>query len=124
MELKYNKDGKLEFDLHSLLECAKDETRVELIESLSCDEAVIKHVVDQILDGWTENMFAGTTACGQNAKPMYALDIARREVSKRSSEVAKKTIEDLEQTIERQKQTIRKYEEEEWKRIDRQTRNY
>lgn len=124
MNLKYNKDGKLEFDLHSLLECAKDETRVELIESLSCDEAVIKHVVDQILDGWTESMFAGATVCEQEVSPRYGLDFARREISKRSSEVAKQTIESLEKTIASLKQEVQELREKEWQRIDQRGRTY
>lgn len=116
MTLKYNKDGKLEFDLHSLLECAKDQTKIELIESLACDDAIIKHVTDQILGGWTENMFCGASECGQSDTPYFALDKARREIAKRSSEVAKETIENLEKTIARQKQELAEYHEKESKR--------
>jgi hypothetical protein len=124
MNLKYNKDGKLEFELHDLLSCAKDETRIELIESLSCDEAVLKHVVDQILDGWTENMFSGVTGFDHDSTPRYGLDIARREISKRSSEVAAKTIEDLEKTIARLKKENQELREKEWQRIDSQRSIY
>ena len=116
MTLKYNKDGKLEFDLHSLLECAKGETKIELIESLACDDVIIKHVTDQILGGWTENMFCGASSYEQSDTPYYALDKARREIAKRSSEIAKETIESLEKTITRQKQELEEYREEERKR--------
>lgn len=122
MNLKYNKDGKLEFDLHDLLDCADSETKVELIESLSCDEAIIKHVVAQILDGWTENSSHGSEACEQQEIPHCGLDIARREISKRSSEVAKKTIEDLEKTIARQKRELDKHFEKEMEREYPRTR--
>lgn len=116
MTLKYNKDGKLEFELHSLLECAKDQTKIELIESLACDDAIIKHVVDQILDGWTENCFCGAVSCEQTDTAYYGLDYARRQIAKRSSEVAKNTIEELEKTIARQKQELAEYHEKESRR--------
>lgn len=57
MTLTYNKDGKLEFELYDLLPSIKTEDKVKLIEDLSCDEQIIQHVVDQILDGWTENFY-------------------------------------------------------------------
>lgn len=116
MTLKYNKDGKLEFELHSLLECAKDQTKIELIESLACDDAIIKHVVDQILDGWTENCFCGASSCEQTDTAHYGLDYARRQIAKRSSEVTKNTIEELEKTIARQKQELAEYYEKESRR--------
>lgn len=119
MTLQYNKDGKLEFDLHSLLECAKDQTKIELIESLACDDAIIKHVADQILDGWTENTFCGVSAYEQSDTPYCALDKARREIAKRSSEVAKETIESLEKTIARQKQELEEYRQKEYERLNR-----
>ena len=124
MNIKYNKEGKLEFELHDLLSCAKDETRIELIESLSCDEAVLKHVVDQILDGWTESMFSGASSFDHDSTTRYGLDIARREISKRSSEVAAKTIEDLEKTIARLEKESQELREKEWQRIDSQRRIY
>lgn len=113
MTIKYNKDGKLEFELHSLLECAKDQTKIELIESLACDDAIIKHVTDQILDGWTENCFCGASSFEQTDTVYYGLDYARRQIAKRSSEVAKNTIEELEKTIARQKQELAEYHEKE-----------
>lgn len=116
MTLKYNKDGKLEFDLHSLLECAKDQTKIELIESLACDDAIIKHVTDQILDGWTENCFCGGYSFEQTDTAYHGLDYARRQIAKRSSEVAKNTIEELEKTIARQKQELAEYHEKESRR--------
>ena len=119
MTLEYNKDGKLEFDLHSLLSCIKDESKIELIESLSCDDAIIKHVTDQILDGRTENMFCGASVYEQSDTTYYALDKARREISKRSSELAEQTIEGLEKTIARQKQELEEYRQKEYERCSR-----
>lgn len=112
MTLTYNKDGKLEFYLRSLLECVSEESRVELIEFLSCDEAIIKHVTDQILDGWTENLYAGASECGASPNPYNALDKARREISKRSSEIAKEEILKLERSLQQTKDELNKLREE------------
>lgn len=106
MTLTYNKDGKLEFDFHELLLCVKAEAKVELIESLSCDEAIIQHVADQILGGWTEHCFCGAMECGASPYPYNALDKARREISKRSSEIAKETIEKLEKSLKETKDEL------------------
>lgn len=112
MTLTYNKDGKLEFDFHELLRLTKDEEKVKLIEDLSCDEAIIKHVADQILDRWTENGYGGARECGASPNPFCALDKARREVSKRSSEIAKETIESLEKSLKETKDELHKLREE------------
>lgn len=112
MTLTYNKDGKLEFDLYSLLQCVSKESRVELIESLSCDEAVIQHVTDQILGGWTEHCFCGAMECGASPSPYNSLDKARREISKRSSEIAKEEIEKLEKALKQTNDELQKLREE------------
>ena len=120
MTLQYNKDGKLEFELHDLLQGAKYDTKIELIESLACDDDIIEHVVDQILDGWTENCYCGASAYEQTEIPRYGLDIARREISKRSGEIAKQTIEKLEKTIASQKKELDEYRQKEWDKVDRE----
>lgn len=112
MTLTYNKDGKLEFELHDLLPTVKTEDKVKLIEDLSCDEAIIQHVADQILHGWTENYYSGPSEYGASANPYYALDKARREISKRSSEIAKETIEKLEKALKEKTDELQKLREE------------
>lgn len=106
MTLSYNKDYKLEFDFHELLRLVKDEEKVRLIEDLSCDEAIIKHVADQILDGFTENIYSGAEECGASHNPFCALDKARREISKRSSQIAKMEIEKLEKALKQTKDEL------------------
>lgn len=113
MTLKFNKENKLEFDICDLLDSVSAESKVELIESLSCDEAILKHVVDQILDGWTENAYHGSEACTVESKPRYSLDFARREISKRAGEVAKTVVESLEKSLAAAERRIREYQLEE-----------
>ena len=70
-----------------------------MIETLSCDDQIIKHVTDQILDGWTENYCSGGSCFIASHSPTTGLDYARREISKRSGELAKKEIEKLEKAL-------------------------
>lgn len=100
MNINY-KDGKLQIDLHDLLDNVREEDLNEFLETVSCNDKVIKHVTDQILDKWTENYYSGGTACTADAAPIWGLDKAWREVAKRSGEVAKREIERLEDALKR-----------------------
>ena len=98
MDIKF-KDGNLQLDLHGLLDSVKEEDLNEFLETVSCNDKVIKHVTDQILDRWTENCYSGGAACTADADAKWGLDKAWREVAKRSGEVAKREIERLEDAL-------------------------
>ena len=100
MEIKF-KDGNLQIDLHSLLDNIREEDLSEFLESISCNDKVIKHVTDQILDRWTENVYSGSSNTSASAEVYFGLDKAWREVAKRSGEVAKREIERLEEALKR-----------------------
>lgn len=97
MKVNY-KDGTLEIDMHSILQDICPEKKVEMIESLACDDAIIKHVADQIIHRWTENSCSGGSNCTipADASKGCPLDEAWRRVAKASGEVAKVEIERLE----------------------------
>ena len=111
MKISFNKDNKLEFDLCDLLDSVSAESKVELIESLACDESILKHVVDQILDALTENAYCGASDYPERSTPYYSLSFARREISKRSGEVAKTVIERLEKSLAAAEKRIKDLEE-------------
>lgn len=92
-------DGKLQLDFHDLLSSVPDEQKVELLESLSCDKAILKHVTAQLLDGFTENTYCGAYTSLASAEPHTTLDKARREIALRASEQAEKTIKALTQRV-------------------------
>ena len=100
MEIKF-KDGNLQIDLHSLLDNIREEDLSEFLESISCNDKVIKHVTDQILDKWTENVYSGSSNITASAEVYFGLDKAWREVAKRSGEVAKREIGRLETALKR-----------------------
>lgn len=98
MKVNY-KEGKLELDLHDLLQNVNKETKMEMIESISCDDHIIKHVTEQIINKWTENFYSGGTNVTASANTHTGLDWAWREVAKKSGDVAKREIERLENAI-------------------------
>jgi hypothetical protein len=95
------KNGKIEFDLHDVLSRVSLEQKLELIESLACDDQIITHVAQQIISEWTESGYKGASSIDPPPNPFYGLDWAWREVAKRSGEVAEREIERLEECIAR-----------------------
>lgn len=95
----------------ALLDLLTPEQQLEAIESLSCYDAVIKHVADQILDlyGMTDNGYCGSMRCGYSALKGEGtpLDKARYAVAMSAPRMAcemlieqGKAIEKLEAKIE------------------------
>lgn len=102
------KSGTISFDLHGLLMDVCHEKKIELIESLACDDAIIKHVADQIIFRWTENSYSGGSCCTipADASRGCPLDEAWRRVAKASGDVAKVEIERLERGLEQRDKQI------------------
>ena len=98
MNIEY-KEGKLTIDLCALLDGMPQEEKLQLVETLSCEDVVIKHVAEQIIDRWTESGQHGLMQCQPTATPSTPLDKAWREVAKRSGDVAKLEVERLEHAL-------------------------
>lgn len=113
MKVNY-KAGTLEIDLHEILMGVYPEKKVEMIESLACDDAIIKHVADQIIHRWTENSCSGGSNCTipADASKGCPLDDAWRRVAKASSDVAKTEIERLERGLALRDEQITKLHEQ------------
>lgn len=92
-------DGRLSLDIIWVLENLTNEEKVDLIETLSCEDAVINHISDQIIRGYTDQIYCGLRSLTISPDPTTALDKAIREISKASSELARKEIERLEEEL-------------------------
>lgn len=93
------KDGKISFDAYDLLSAMSDEQKLDLVERLSCEEIVIKHVAEQIFDGLTENGHCGAFSCG-SPKNTTALMDARMRVANEAGEVAASQLSGLQYKYE------------------------
>jgi hypothetical protein len=122
MNAKINEKSYIEICPQELIESLDPESKIKFIETLACDRDIIRHVVSQILDNWTENGYSGGKFVTAVAEPTenYGLDWACRQVAKRSSKVAEHEIIRLENAL--------KYKEQEYfeltKRLDERKNNY
>lgn len=82
---------------NTLLEAMTEDQKVELIESLSCHESVIKHVTDQLIHGCTENGHSGTKVFAWDDD--YATQRAKNEIAKASDKIAQDKIKELERYL-------------------------
>jgi hypothetical protein len=53
------KDGQLSLDLVEVICGMTEEEQLNLVESLSCQESVIKFVMQQVITGWTDSGYHG-----------------------------------------------------------------
>lgn len=118
MTATFTPDGKLQFDFHDCLRSLSAEQRLQCIEDLSCDEEILKHVTDQLVDNYTAGGYSGgsiITAPADSARGT-ALDHALRRLAKASSTIAERQINKLEQALTRSEKRVRELEEAEAER--------
>ena len=106
--------GHLKLHVYDLLGLLDADQKKELVEVLAVQDDVIKHVVEQVLTGWTENGMraARQVTAGSGEHYLPALDEAIREVSKRSGDVARKEIERLEAALKYKDELLQRMNEE------------
>ncbi len=115
IELKVNNNVIINIsEPNELLELMTGDDKVQLIESLSCHDEVIEHVVSQIssLYGCTEN---GNSGWSSSVRGTCVLDKARMEIAKSSSELARDIIKKLELDLTRKDNEINEL----YKKIDK-----
>ena len=103
--------GTLQLDIAEILEAAIAH-HPEIVERLACDDAVIRYVADQILNGYTESGSHGSTCCSAGDEPYTPLDQARARVVTGADEVARREIDRLRAEL----QAVRGYYEQARKR--------
>ena len=110
MKVTYT-DGELSLNLVDVIHEMTDEEQLLLIESLSCQNSVIKFVGEQITRGWTtEGGLRGGRYWG-SAEPSTELDKIMREIANKSGEITKKEIKRLCDLVKfHEKQTKKEHE--------------
>ena len=93
MNAKYE-DSRISFDFTDLLDRMDAESKRKLVQHLACDDDIVRHVCDQVCDGWTEDGWHGGTSA-PCVEPWTPLDVMRRKVAEKSSEVAAREIKQL-----------------------------
>ena len=95
--MNIDREGKLVIDVQDIFDNLPSDKVIELIESLSCSEVVIKHVADQLLEGWTENGYHGSISSGLTLSTQIC--VARDKIAKGAGDVASNRILELEQLV-------------------------
>lgn len=106
--MKFNEKGELIIDIWDVIERLSKEDKLRLVETLSCNDELIKHVADQLIDGFTENVYCGSGGVAK-AEPFTQLDIQRRRIALNAGEVAKKEIEDMQRALKQAEDGENKY---------------
>jgi hypothetical protein len=111
MKVTYT-DGELSLNLVDVIHEMTDEEQLLLIESLSCQNSVIKFVGEQITRGWTtEGGLRGGRYWG-SAEPSTELDKIMREIANKSGEIAEKEIKRLCDLVKFQEEQLKKRNDE------------
>lgn len=55
-----NGDGEICINFLDVMYETSDQFKLELMERLSCEDVIIKHVMDQVFNGLTENGYSGS----------------------------------------------------------------
>lgn len=92
-------EGKVIIDVNYLIDAMSDQAKLDLVERLAVEDAVIKHVVDQLVEGLTENCYGGSRLCGSSVEPSLPLDIAHRRIAEASGDIANAEIESLKREL-------------------------
>jgi len=113
MNIEYTDKGKLSIDVSALFYDMEDEQKIRFADTLSVEDAIIKNVAQQIINGMTDSCSYG--ACDDDkANPSWPLALAIREVSKGANDIAKRQIERLENALKHQEAYHRKVSDWAW----------
>lgn len=102
-------------DLDELIYALEPEERLYFLESLSCQDEIIEHVMEQVFEGYTSNEFMhGWESCSWNGST--PLQVFRKKmVEVGATTEANKRIERLEREIKRNEETIEELRNEVYK---------
>lgn len=85
---------------NEILDAMEDDEQEEFLESLSCQEAVIEYVMDQVFEGYTrDNLYHGNLSFSWNGNTALQ-QFKNRLIEVGADYAAKKRIEELEKYCE------------------------
>lgn len=93
-----NNNVTITVDYFELIERMPASEKIQLAEQLSCEDAVIKHVTDQLLGGWTENGHCGSTSSSD--LPRTELELCQERLGKIGNRLLRNEIKRLRRKLE------------------------
>lgn len=98
MNIEINNGGDIVIDTSYLLSMLTSTQSSLAVQALSCREDVIRCVMDQVLDGYTEDGYYGAHS-SFSEKPSYAIAASRRRIVENSNQVVTEEIESFKKLI-------------------------
>lgn len=103
-------DGyQLKMDLDQFILCLTDDAKLRVIHDLSCQDVVVKHVIDLVLHGETAKGRKAHTG-DPTVEPYLPVDQARRSLLENAEEAAKREVERLQDKVSKQQDRIQELE--------------
>ncbi len=99
MNIKTDDYGNIIIDPFDLIELVPSHLKIELIERLSCEDEVIKHVMDQVFVGLTENGYSGSESM-DDLQTSTELQQARERIRLQGNRLLMKEINRLRKKVE------------------------
>ncbi len=96
-------NGKVVLDYCELFDEADGQELKLLVQSLACQDSIVQHVADQLLEGWTEDGYHGGR-CGDATESHTPLNKARRRIALGAGKIAAETIEAQQRAIKQAKE--------------------
>ena len=94
-----NGNGEICIDVMDVFYNTPDRFKLELVERLSCEDVIIKHVIDQVLNGCTENGYSGSEVI-DNLRLNSELQQARERIRQQGNNILVKEINRLRGVLE------------------------
>lgn len=100
--------GTIRIDLHEVLESMDAGSKSLLVQSLSCDDDILKYAADQIVHGSTPDGYSGSEGGQASVAPWTPLDSARRRVAMASGDIASREVGRLERALAAKEEALRR----------------
>jgi hypothetical protein len=104
-----NGNGEICLNVLDIFYSTSDSFKLELVERLSCEDAVIKHVIDQVLNGCTENGYSGSEVI-DSQRVSSELQQARERIRQQGNNLLVKELNRLREQLENRS----KYQDSGW----------
>ena len=104
-----NGHGEICIDVLDVFDNTSDSFKLELVERLSCEDVIIKHVIDQVLNGSTENGYSGSETIDWQ-QVNSELQQARERIRLQGNNLLVKELKRLREVLENR----RKYQDNGW----------
>jgi len=101
-------NGSLIIHVGELFDAMDEHDKAEIVEYLACEDDIIRHVMAQVFDGWTENINHGEVSVGHTTNPTE-LEKARLAVCEKAEPTLRRELKRMQRIAERAHDNAARY---------------